>query len=540
MESILQADTTPNDAPLDSITILTNDVSFVSDTRAKAHNAGLDSFWNRVKTHFLDSKIQSIRIVVLLTDAVEVVEDEQDVSLEDTRSRGLAIAECINAINQQIHKKVEAEFHANRSHLQFDASKHLPATNIALSTVDNSTVGLKTLLRTWSRERLQGSCRLTLDLPETMDSSQCSLALDAVYKSIPFRLDSQPARALQQDLELLGQAKLQVEKLVSIASLDASLLYGVPIRVRPGLESDIQSHNEMMLLVQSLFHQLSHKEYALVLASEGPQSSHEEGLFHSNYQTFVLMAEEIPIPLQETTSPSTGLLFRVASADHLMEEIGPADFISLNRKKDSTNPFADYVEQALDCLAYSDATVGYNPLYADAIKARPRRPSWETKTTWSESSMMDIWNDSSGVGASKAAVGTEQDLAGEKTEVMEETKWSNDTGAGSKATSVTGQKKKSTKMSNSKAATTEPYNSELDDDEYSPSQKKQRSIPIKTTRKKLAIKISSAPDLAKSEDDDVEWTDNEGLGFAPMGDSSSDSDDSNTKSDSVGGFDYSQ
>lgn len=483
--------------------------------------------------------MQSIRIVVLLTDAIEIVGDDQNVPLEDTRSRGLAIAECINAINQHIRKKVEAEFRANRSYVQFDSSKHLPTINISLSTVDNSSLGLKTLLRKWSRERVGGPCRLTFDLPETMDSSHCSLALDAAYKSIPFRLDSQPARALRQDLEFLSQATLNVEKLVSITSLDASLLYGVPLRVRPGLESDIQSHKEMILLVQSLFHQLSRRNCALFITSQGPHCSHEEALFHSNDQTFVLMAEEIPLLLRETAAPSTGLLFRVACANQLLAESGPGDFIASSRKNDSSNPFFDYVEQALDCLAYLDTTTGYNPLYAGAIKTRPRPPRDE-KTAVSVENKTGIWNDTSGVGASKAAVDTENALLVGSTATPAVTEVADGTVGASKTLCKSARNANSATSAAPKPRK-ESYNSELDDEDYLHSPLNQRTVLGHRSGKNLALKTRSVPKDAESENDEVEWTDDEQLGFAPiMDDSSSDSDNTNAEKETVASFDYSQ
>eukprot|EP00980_Cylindrotheca_fusiformis_P002243 scaffold517_cov119-Cylindrotheca_fusiformis.AAC.26 len=528
VESILQTDPNGNRTSLETITLLTNDVSFLADTRSKAHKAGLDTFWNRVKPHFLASHVQAIRIVVLLTDAVEVVDPK---ATPDAHSRGLAIAECINSINQHIRKKAEAEFQANRSYLQFDSSKHLPAIHISASTVDNSTVGLKMLLRTWSRERVQRPFRLTFDFPEALDSSQCSLALDAVYKSIPFRLDSKPAQALQKDLKLLSQATLQVEKLMSIASLDASLLYGVPIRVRPGLEGDIQSHNEMILLVQSLFHQLSQKECALVLSSQGPQTSTDEGLFHSNHhQTFVLMAEEIPKFLQGTTAPSTGLLFRVASSDHLLEEIGPGDFIPSNRADESSNHFSEYVEQALECLAYSDNSVGYNPLYADVIKARPILFR-HTKVADHEESSTDVWNDNSGVGASIAATESGNGTGMEVHGVRNGTKWSND------EVGTESVRKASVSKAPFSPRTKTPYESELDEDGDTGSmQVKPNAIPRNTNRKNLARQIGSLSAAGEAGTDDVECTDDERSGLASLDNLSSDSDDSHS---SVRDFEYS-
>ena len=241
VDSVLELDI-PQNEPLD-ITILTNDVSLISDTRELAHESGLDSFWSRIKPKFLDSKVQNIHIVVLLTNAV-VVEDDSSSPVENrdpndeqrvdvqSRKRAISVVECIRTINLHLDKKGDAEFKANRSFLQFDTSRHIPAINVSLSTVENTSVGPKILIRKWSRDKIV-PIRLNVELPETLDFSQCMISLDAVYKSIPFPLNSNLAAALIHDLQLLGKTKLRIEQLVPIASIGKSLVVFLYLYERP-------------------------------------------------------------------------------------------------------------------------------------------------------------------------------------------------------------------------------------------------------------------------------------------------------------------
>jgi hypothetical protein len=165
---------------------------------------------------------------------------------------------------------------------------------------------------------MPGYRRICFDLPETLDGTQCSVSLDVMYKTMPFRLDSNVAKGLTRDLKLLSESKLEVLQLVPISLVDSSLIHGVVMGVRAGLETDLDRHNETALLVRSLFRHLSSKACALLLRSEGPSNIESDGLFHCNGQSFLLIAEELPAPLKTKAAPNSGVLYRyAASADQL-------------------------------------------------------------------------------------------------------------------------------------------------------------------------------------------------------------------------------
>jgi hypothetical protein len=372
------------------ITIITNDICFLADTNKASHKRGMDIFWERVKPHFLNSVVRRIQIVLSVTNAVVVdtagenKESESNSADNDTqydqegserieslaRQREISVADCLSSIQNHFSERAENEFKANRSFIQF-AAKVIPSINITITAIENTCLGFMSILRQWSREFLSGLYRLTFALPETLDFDQCSVCLDMVYKIMPFSLDSTFARAAMEDLARLSDAELEVVKLVPVASIDASLLYGVPIEVRPALENDLAQHNQMRLLVRSLFKQMSLKDCALLLNTRrfGKSIDSKDTLFHSNDQALLLMVEEVPSTLKGENAPSSGVLYRTAVSDHLVSDATSCDILTRSEDSgDTIEPLSEYVDACMECLECSSL----NPLYMEAKGIRHR------------------------------------------------------------------------------------------------------------------------------------------------------------------------
>jgi hypothetical protein len=578
------------------ITILTNDVSFFSDTKEASHKRGMNTFWDRVKPHFLNSKVRNLHIVVATTDSVveqpgaeekeetnkeEANADKEDEAIKDdeekpsgskdsdtaknmessqkhpptekasemlVRKRAISIAESVNVIQQQLDTKAEDEFRANRSFIQFDSSKHLPSINMHISTIDNSYVGFQVLVRKWCRDKLSSQNhqhRLTFELPETMDFAQCSVSLDAMYKTVPFRFDSALVQGLSADLELLEQSKLEVVQLIPIASIDASLLYGIAIGVRAGLEDDLSQYHEMGLLVRSLFKHLAVKDCALLLRStnKGPDkdSSTKTGLFHSNdeEQSFLLMAEEIPSSLKERTSPHSGVLYRMASADHFLQEMSPVDAIASCSGKEELedNPYSEFMETSLDCLGCSPV----NPLYLAAkaafyqpIRSTRRRhqsnesaPSAKSQLTMTKKGTpKNRTSKMTSRAKQMVAALNDSEESGSESGAGKEIGWNDDSGVGVRARGPSGDDSE-----------------EITDESEAEVAKKKtggknHTISTNAIRKQLIAKTVAASKKPQSEEiEEVEWTDCSAGGYSSPDSESGDSDAGN---DNVGVFEYSQ
>jgi hypothetical protein len=432
-------------------------------------------------------------------------------------------------MSQHLETKGEDEFKENRSFIQFDSTHHIPSINIHLSTIDNTSVGFQVLLRKWSREKMSKRHRLTFDLPETLTFAQCSVSLDAMYKSMPFCLDSALAHGLSTDLKLLAKSKLEVVQLVPISSIDASLLFGVAIGVRAGFEHDLDQHNEMGLLVRTLFKQLVSKDCALLLLSKGPPDSEEAGLFHSpEGQSWLLMAEEIPAPLKEQTAPNSGVLYRMASGDHFILEASPADIITSDN--DGDNPFFEYVEASMDYLGCAPV----NPLYLEAKSFQQKSPR-ALKDRAFIKTQETAWTDKKTGGGSLKKTATSQVVetlpnsigaskAGNKEESNDGNKvigWNDDSGVGLRER---GCSQESEEIVDSES-------------EANGSPRKGGSRTILTTnsiQKEVIAKTASSS--KQPVDDEVEWTDDTGGYCSP----DSESEDSDARDAGIGVFNYSQ
>jgi hypothetical protein len=554
VESILHEDSKHGGSkgePLD-ITIMTNDVSFLSDTNETSHKRGVKTFWERLKPNFQNDKLGNLQIVVISTGTVvltfdsEVLEtdkDEHTVSesgnpIENgpeeaaasnvvalASKRAIQLAKCAGTITTQIEALGEANFKANRSYLLFD-SKSIPAVNMTLSSIDNNSVGFKSLLRKWSRDRMPGYRRICFDLPETLDGTQCSVSLDVMYKTMPFRLDSNVAKGLTVDLKLLSESRLEVIQLVPISLVDSSLIHGVVMGVRAGLETDLDRHNETALLVRSLFRHLCLKECALLLRSEGPSNIEYDGLFHCNGQSFLLMAEELPVPLKTKAAPNSGVLYRYASADHLLMEAIPTDVIS-ELDEDMTNQYSEFVENSLDCLD----CYGINPLHLEAKRPRSIAATAMTETALTTSVDDVDWTDAAGVGSrdipesqfQHRPITASEDGIGLKTQ---SNPWTDDSGVGMRPRSATEDSEEITDVSSEKPtklkAKRVPAPKEVKSLKRASAKAKQKQPPGKKATKNKPMA-----------DEEAEWTDDSGL------ESPSSADDSSTEDEDVCAFDYS-
>lgn len=377
--------------PLD-ITILTNDVSLFCDTDTKVHEKGVDRFWKTVAPLFQDSKVGKIQIVVATTgtvvtmndpdkpkddrddpEAMDVdVYDVMDASFEETeliRDQELVVATCVRTIQTQLRLRAQEDFCKNQSHI---AAGEAPV-DISLSTIGNGTIAYQALSRQWVRESLLGRSmrgNLELELPETVDGTQCAVSLDVSYQVFPCMVDSSETIKLATDLKLLSASKMKLVQLVPLDSIDASLLFGIPMLVRTQLASDLDQFEVMQVLTRSLFSVLAERQSAMLLCPEDKITGNgeESGLFHSAEQTFVLMAKES----SKTSSgaPNSGLLYRYAHADQLLAEaVSPTSQVLLD--EETQQQYSNYVEQALECLECSPI----NPLYGDDADSFPDLPA---------------------------------------------------------------------------------------------------------------------------------------------------------------------
>ena len=369
---------------------------------------------------------------------MEQLEDGNGGSNAAVQNHEDALNRCIDAIQTKLDEAAWAV--TSRLGVGAEAGGTL---NVSFAVIDGSPVGFKFLSRQWIRDTLlvnRTSGRLRFDLPETLDGTQCSVSLEIGYQIFPFAINSPLAAMLMEDLS--GMAKMDVLQLVPLSSVDASLLFGVPMTVRAGLESDYAQFQEMEALVRSLFKMLQDQELAIVLCAPSNTKS-TKGLFlsssSSTEQHFVLMAQELPKSLGQP--PCTGLLYRFANADQLLGEASvTAGSNLLNGNEEMESQYTEYIDAALATLTCSP----FNPLLcgetapmsapspgselsaqADVVELGtgedPSPSSAHAEATADEANEDDdamsigshdgagpkqssVWNDASGVGACAAAM----------------------------------------------------------------------------------------------------------------------------------------
>jgi hypothetical protein len=432
--------------------IFTSATSTLLDINTGSHIRGIDDFWDRAQCYILNSKVQSIEIVVVMgkTVIVRTTNDRCGVKRTNGRcSNGIyneesgtkqaresdrighettkasngedddghsydantdsthstlngslgKQADIIKTMERYIETKVEADFEMNRSRIQFDSkfAESQSRMNISLSVVD-SAIDFHSLCQKWSRDSIFTATAVTSDhpspdisfqLPETTNFDACYISFSTYYKNMPFRVDSSHAKQLHADLDLLGKAKLEVLQLVPFPSIDASLIYGVTIGLRAAHEDDEKRHHEKTFLVQSLFKTLATRDCALLLCSmDDPCNENNNsrdristtdgngGLFHSSEESqYFLFMPEFVVSQSGPASPTNGVLRRIASVNHILEETCAVDILNSShllysevgdRSRSRENPFSEYVKASLDCLNCSPL----NPWIQDRLKNR--------------------------------------------------------------------------------------------------------------------------------------------------------------------------
>ena len=450
------------------VVIFTKDTSSLLDTNQAAHQRGIDAFWENVLGDFANGKVQSIQIVVVMGDTmvVRTTNERDDISIsngvgygggedeenqqdhEQEQGQGQEnvdknstddnsdntntssvdsnqsemdsvekLSGIVKTIEYYIQTKIEEDFKANRSRIQFDTKSETCARmDISLTTVDN-TVGFHSLCQKWSREMvavIENNDRrlptLCFQLPETSDFDACEISFLASYKCMPFPLNSSLAKNLYADLELLSRAKVEVLQLVPIASIDASLIYGVAIGLKAALEDNEDEHQEKILLVQSLLKNLVAKDCALLIRSKGPDD--EGGLFHSSGSQYFLFIPEFVLS-KDGPASNNGVLHRMASIDHILDEANDMDALTLSHRQEEedipvdNNPFSEYIEASLDCLDCSPLNPWFQYSLDITGASNPKRVTWKEEKENSVSKCASEeqiinrkgWTDESGIGS---------------------------------------------------------------------------------------------------------------------------------------------
>ena len=169
--------------------------------------------------------------------------------------------------------------------------------DVSFEVKDFHPVHFQSIVSDWVRGTVSTASqtgRITFDLPETL-GTQCSVTLDLAYSILPYPVNCSATKGLVEDLKFLRKSYFEVMQLTPLDSLDLSLMYGVSIAAKAGLEGDIEQYREMQKLVGALWEFLRSEDVALVLQCiKDPtvkQRSTEQFYGDSRDELFILMAK---------------------------------------------------------------------------------------------------------------------------------------------------------------------------------------------------------------------------------------------------------
>ena len=381
-----------------NVTIVSSDISLFCDTNVDSHRAGLKVFIDHVAEYFKNGLLSSIKITSAgnhghLGLTVSVQENDENEGPKPMKScspdttigeqqlkHQKAMQECVHMIEWTLDDIVVG-IHPSPND-PIESSLCCTFTVIKNSIVDFTALS-HSLIRTalvGQNMRMVGRLRC-IDLPVSNDGTHCAISLEASYEIFPFSIRSFHANSLSSDIDDLSTMQLEVVQIVPLPMIDVSLLFGIPLVVRAGLEQDYEQFQEMKVLVRSFFTVLQKQEQAILLRgtshrpSKKRTSGHAEHVYSgfslSTEQYFVLMAQENPTsmlhPESGASGPNSGLLFRIAHCDLLLHdkylmhgEYGPYRPPTVDDQETETQ-YTEYIENALSTLSvatYNPFTIG--------------------------------------------------------------------------------------------------------------------------------------------------------------------------------------
>jgi hypothetical protein len=369
--------------PLD-VTLLTNDVSFFTDTKIDSHKRGLNRLWERIRQKFQASLIRSVQIIVFETGVVPLGQNpEIENPLPSNSSSPVVphkfkLAQCIGALISRIGFLSDKEFRLTDP----DASARGMPMSLNLEVMECHNILFRSLVQNWTRDSLKSSSRIRFDLPETLEGAQCSVSFDLEYATFPHKLNSPMARGLMVDIQLLSDSFFEVVQLVPLDHVDLSLIYGIPIVAKAGLEEDLNQYKEMQVIVHQLAHYLSCNDLALVLRSTsktlGSKKRLESHIFHSTPQLFLLMAE-VEMRSSSQVPEHNAILYRyISRAEWVLEatkgeRYDYEDTSKLQEEDNKNTIYSEYVRDSLELVERGEINpfLLHNPIKdEDAIPSK--------------------------------------------------------------------------------------------------------------------------------------------------------------------------
>ncbi len=364
-------------APMD-ITIISNDVAFFTDTNIETHRRAVTRLWERMRIKFQSNAVRSVKVVAFETkvaalhgpngpngnasndsDSPQCMKTENN---DDSTPHRFKVAFCVREIQNHIHKLLEKEFQQPPS---IDGKAGMQM-NIRFEFKDLNSISFLSIMQEWACDMLMSGTsdmgRICFELPETFDGTQSAISLDLSYSICPYRLDSLMTKVLLDELKELSTSSIEVVQLVPLDSIDLSLIYGMPISAKAGMEGDLHQFKHMQILVSALLDYLGSNDVALVL-----KSWHSERRSMNDSKLFLLMAQvegrraddddfEAESESSKFHAIGRGMLYHyVDKLEFILEDDVSKGGNRDNSKEDEMSKFSsEYVENSLGLLSCSE------------------------------------------------------------------------------------------------------------------------------------------------------------------------------------------
>ena len=304
-----------------------------------AHVQGLGAAVEQLRGHFEQSKIQSLSLVFFHHPIYDNVH-------------------AVQTLQQQLQDKLQE--------LSFTAPAKVTGLplNVSIRLFHDSAPGYKKLVQQLVYQSLGKTCaseKLLIDLPGTADGFQCQLQLKAEYNLLVTSLGNAAYwKLLAHDLQALcSGGPLQVQQLIPYSALDASLLFGVPIKLSASTEwDDVQEYQTMQVLFASLLRLLQDRELVLLLQVASASDIPQRTVMAQPGQTLVLMVRETT---GTSTPPQTALLWGYATACQWLandDNLPPNPGNTLQDNLASSSEYGGYVDASMEQVECGP----YNPL----------------------------------------------------------------------------------------------------------------------------------------------------------------------------------
>jgi len=368
--------------PMD-VSIITNDIALFTDKNVDSHKRATSRFLDRIKPKFEEKRIRSIEIVVLQSGIDALDPNREILSTSTNVDNGTSVGHFdpesdpdhyIKESCQNNRFQVAYIAKVLKAHISLQLSKDQnrkkdgTAMDILFELKDLHRLHLTSILRDWMRSIICSSSltgRVSFDLPESLDGTQCSIALDVCYSILPYSTNSCHVEGLVETIRLMNSSNFEIIQLIPLDKVDLSLIYGIPLVAKAALDGGLEQYHEMQKIFSSLLKYLASNDSALVLSCCMNSSKREcnsstntsciTGNFGEDIRQIFLLMPQITEESNMTVL-NKGMLYQYVSNGHqILDDSKGMDL--LGSTEEQHDEYEDIIQNSLDLL---DKTI-FNP-----------------------------------------------------------------------------------------------------------------------------------------------------------------------------------